>query len=376
MLHVDIYKTIQEIDKRVFSQIVSEETIGSWDYYYLLEKSNALCSENGWTPEYVAFKIKDIIIGLSPLFIKTHSEAEFCYDHSFVKDYESITNKSYYPKGQVCIPYMPVETTKLYFANEFTHQKINAIDCLKDHISRKNLSSVHFSLPNQQEYSLFLENGFFNSTNHICYWYNLNFTSFQDFLLSLRSKYRAQILRERTHVANLGLKSAVYYGSSMNEEKLQIFFSLWKETHQRKNWGDVPLNMDFFINFCSRKPNNIVFFFLNAGKKTVAAACNFLDSQMLFGRFWGSLHDNDFLQFETCYYLPIEFAIEQKLSKMEVGFYKMHKLIRGFLPKPVDNFHYFPNLNFHKLANESFKKQAPIFRGIYKEGINSSGIHI
>ena len=58
----------------------------------------------------------------------------------------------------------------------------------------------------------------------------------------------------------------------------------------------------------------------------------------LYGRYWGTLEEVPFLHFATCYYHPIRYAIERRLTTMDPGFGGEHKLYRGFQVIPC--YHY------------------------------------
>ena len=55
-----------------------------------------------------------------------------------------------------------------------------------------------------------------------------------------------------------------------------------------------------------------------------------------------------FLHFELCYYQAIEYAIKQKLQKVEAGAQGEHKISRGYTPSFTYSNHWFKN---EKLQN-------------------------
>jgi predicted N-acyltransferase len=72
----------------------------------------------------------------------------------------------------------------------------------------------------------------------------------------------------------------------------------------------------------------------------VAGALNFIGSHTLYGRYWGGVEHHPYLHFEVCYYQAIEFAIAQKLARVEAGAQGVHKLSRGYLPVETYSAHY------------------------------------
>ena len=64
------------------------------------------------------------------------------------------------------------------------------------------------------------------------------------------------------------------------------------------------------------------------------------DQHSLYGRYWGALEDINCLHFETAYYQPLEFCIEQKIAWFEGGAQGEHKMARGFLPQKTWSAHW------------------------------------
>ena len=51
----------------------------------------------------------------------------------------------------------------------------------------------------------------------------------------------------------------------------------------------------------------------------VGGALNFIGANTLLGRNWGCTADFKFLHFEACYYQAIDFAISNKLKRVEIS---------------------------------------------------------
>ena len=64
----------------------------------------------------------------------------------------------------------------------------------------------------------------------------------------------------------------------------------------------------------------------------IAAALFFKNQSTLYGRYWGSSQDYQFLHFETCYYQGQDYAIEHGLQGFDSGAQGEHKIQRGFEP--------------------------------------------
>ena len=72
----------------------------------------------------------------------------------------------------------------------------------------------------------------------------------------------------------------------------------------------------------------------------VAGALNFIGSEALYGRNWGTLIHKPFLHFEMAYYQAIDAALERGLPRVEAGAQGEHKLARGYEPVTTHSAHY------------------------------------
>ena len=60
----------------------------------------------------------------------------------------------------------------------------------------------------------------------------------------------------------------------------------------------------------------------------------------LYGRYWGAIETVDCLHFETAYYQPLEFCIDEGIAVFEGGAQGEHKMARGFLPTVTRSAHW------------------------------------
>lgn len=85
-------------------------------------------------------------------------------------------------------------------------------------------------------------------------------------------------------------------------------------------------------------PEQILMINARLSGKNTAAALFFKNSEKLFGRYWGSLADYQFLHFETCYYQGQEYAIAnalQSLIQAHRGSIKYSEALSRFLRIPT-----------------------------------------
>ena len=59
----------------------------------------------------------------------------------------------------------------------------------------------------------------------------------------------------------------------------------------------------------------------------------------LYGRYWGTLREEEGLHFELCYYLPLEYALRRGIGSFDPGMGSPHKARRGFKSIMAPSFH-------------------------------------
>ena len=64
-----------------------------------------------------------------------------------------------------------------------------------------------------------------------------------------------------------------------------------------------------------------------------------------------------YLHFELCYYQAIEYAIKNKLNKIEAGAQGEHKISRGYIPNLIYSNHWFNNGILSKPIKDFLEKE-------------------
>ena len=73
-----------------------------------LEDANTTGGETGWHPQHlVARDETGTIAACMPLYVKTHSQGEYVFDHAFANALHRAGGQ-YYPKLQAAVPFTPV----------------------------------------------------------------------------------------------------------------------------------------------------------------------------------------------------------------------------------------------------------------------------
>ncbi len=326
-------------------------------FFKLLEDSNCTDSASGWIPEHIIFKEKNKIIGFVPNYKKLNSFGEYIFDQVFEQAYYQVGSE-YFPKFLSGIPFTPVNRIKFIYSKKILKIK-NIVEPLKDFLTFKKISSFHANFISK-ELSMELDKyDFLKRTGIQYHWLNKSFTDFQDFLDSMKSRKKKNILKERTFLKEKKINFVHLEGNKIKEKDIINLYKCYMNTIDKK-WSRPYLNLDFFRNLINSPcVKNILLISAYHEESLLGCSIHFIGDDTLYGRYWGCLKNIPYLHFELCYYQAIEYAIKKKISKIEAGAQGEHKISRGYLPCLTYSNHWFNNQ----------KLKEPIKAFLYKENI-------
>mgnify|MGYP003341889059 FL=1 len=154
-----------------------------------------------------------------------------------------------------------------------------------------------------------------------------------------------------------GVKITALNGNDIKEQHWNAFYNFYLDTTEKK-WGGKYLNKSFFELIGERMADKILLIMAHYNGQPVGGALNFIGVNTLFGRNWGCTADFKFLHFEACYYQAIDFAISNKLKRVEAGAQGHHKLQRGYLPTLTHSTHLISNFSFRSAVGDFLKQEA------------------
>lgn len=311
---------------------VAEDPFLSHAFLRALEESGSATARTGWAPQHLVLEQAGRVLGVAPLYLKSHSYGEYVFDQGWARAYEQAGGR-YYPKLQIAVPFTPVTGRRFLVrpgprADQFRRALVAAALELA---RRLDVSSLHVTFPSEAEWQELGALGFLQRTDQQFHWENKGYSSFEDFLNELSSRKRKQIRKERREALAPGIACEVLTGSDLREEHWDAFFTFYRSTGARK-WGSPYLTRGFFSRIHAAMPERIALVLCRRGGRYIAGALNFIGSDTLYGRNWGAVEDHPFLHFEACYYQAIDFAIARGLRRVEAGAQGPHKLARGYLP--------------------------------------------
>ena len=298
-----------------------------------LEQSGSVGARTGWTTAHlVAENDAGEIVGVAPTYLKSHSQGEYVFDHSWADAFQRAGGR-YYPKLQVAAPFTPATGRRLLAAPgeraiEVEHALRQGILALRDQM---NASSAHVTFQPEAEWSRMSPEHWLPRVDVQYHWFNRGYASYDDFLAALASRKRKNLKRERRDALAAGITIHRLTGSDLTEAVWDDFFAFYMDTGSRK-WGRPYLTRQFFSLVGHSMPDKIVLVMARREGRYIAGAINFCGADTLYGRNWGCREDHPFLHFEVCYHQAIDHAIERGLQRVEAGAQGEHKIARGYEP--------------------------------------------
>ncbi|KAL3729167.1 hypothetical protein ACJRO7_026290, partial [Eucalyptus globulus] len=305
-----------------------------------LEESSSAVKETGWMPRHIGAKDESgTVLGVVPLYLKSHSYGEFVFDHSWADAYYSYGSR-YYPKYQCCVPFTPVTGPRILLRDSLYKDQVFdiVVDALRKILKAESrVSSVHITFSSENEWQNHKEKGFLRRIGMQYHWTNRNYTCFDDFLMDMKQNKRKNMRQERKKISAQNLTMKRLRGNEIKAKHWDSFYTFYRNTTDNKRryyiWAPLGLSPKAYY------PN---------------------------------------LHFEACYYQAIEAAIELNLKTVEAGAQGEHKIQRGYMPVPTYSYHYLLDEEFNKAIEEFVVREATQVKlvmnlihdsGPFKEGI-------
>jgi len=333
-----------------------------------LEQSKSVGARTGWQPQHLIAETADgDVLGVAPCYAKSHSKGEYVFDHGWADAFER-AGGDYYPKLQVAVPFTPVTGPRLLARpGPLTDSVRGALgDALAQVTKANGLSSAHVTFLTKDEWDLLGDRGYLQRTDQQFHWENEGYATFEDFLAALNSRKRKTIRRERKDALAPGITLHWLTGSDLTEEVWDAFFEFYMDTGSRK-WGRPYLTRAFFSIVGAAMADRILLVMAKRAGRFVAGAINFIGDDTLYGRNWGAVEHHPFLHFEVCYYQAIEFAIANKLKRVEAGAQGEHKLARGYLPHPTYSAHYIAHAGLRRAIDDYLARERAYVEAVGEE---------
>jgi predicted N-acyltransferase len=325
----------------------------SYAFLHALHESGSAAKDTGWEPQYLTLWQGDDLKAALPLYLKYHSYGEYVFDWAWAEAYER-HGLPYYPKLLSAIPFTPVSGARLLAMDETARQAL--VQALQELQEAAQTSSTHVLYPPAAEAQTLAEAGFMLRSGVQFHWHNEGYRDFAEFLATLERKKRKNILAERRKVGEAGVTFRHLRGHEAGEGDWRFFHRCYRHTYAAHH-STPYLNLDFFLRIAAEMPQHLLLTVAYRDGKPVASSLVVYDDDALYGRYWGALEEIPCLHFETAYYQPLEFCIDNKIAWFEGGAQGEHKMARGFLPQKTWSAHWLAHPSFANAVERFLERE-------------------
>lgn len=353
-LVLEITDSIQQVDAQSWDDLVGEMPLLSHAFLSALERSGSVGKGTGWQPYPMLVHEGGKLVGIMPLYVKSHSYGEYVFDWAWADAYQR-SGLNYYPKLLSAIPFTPITSQRL-IANSAKIQAL-MIDALDETMHKHQLSSAHVLFPDDDSTAVLKQAGWLQRHGVQFRWKNENFTDFEDFLSTLSHDKRKKIHQERKKVTATGVECQRVKGADITSEQWSFFYACYENTYLEHH-STPYLTPAFFQQIGQSMPQNILLVLAYLDGKPIASALNIYHQATLYGRYWGALQYVPNLHFELCYYQAQEFCIAENIQYFEGGAQGEHKLARGFKPRSTCSFHKILHPDFANAIQDFVAKES------------------
>ncbi len=306
----------------------------------IAEKVGAGDTALGWQAQHLALYDDaapggEALLGLLPLYLRTHSFGDFSRDWNWASAWAS-AGLDYYPKLVTGIPYTPSPGPRLLVRRGVAREPIARalIDAAIHVAGTLQVSSWQCLFVEEPDRAALAAAGLLMRRGVQFHWRNRGYADFDHFLAGFTADKRKKLKRERRSVHESGLRLEVRHGDEIDPALWRVIHRQYRDTFVR--YGNHPaFPLEFFVQAGAQLGRQLLAFIAYQDGQPVASAICYRDATTLYGRHWGTEVDVSGLHFELCYYQGIEYCIRHGLQYFEPGAQGEHKLARGFEPVPT-----------------------------------------
>jgi len=365
-MHFSIIDDLDSVSATQWNALAGGQPFVQHAFLHGLQATGCVGAARGWLGMHVLMWQAQRLVGAMPLYLKTHSQGEYVFDHVWAHAFER-HGLPYYPKLLAAVPFSPVPGPRL-LAHTHEHRVLLA-RCAMQLARQHGCSSLHVLFPSDTDRLALQEAGLLMREDVQFHWHNQGWTSFEDFLASLNQKTRKKLRQDSRKVEQAGVRLRWLAGAEITDPVLAFFHRCYVNTHWVRG-RDPYLNLAFFQRLHRTLPQALLIVQAEQAGKPIASALSLRDTHALYGRYWGSTAFVPGLHFETCYVQAIRYCLAHGLSRFEGGAQGEHKLSRGMLPVRTHSAHWIAH-PFCARAIESFLRQESLTIGRYMDELEA-----
>lgn len=358
-LTLEIRDSFSEINAQQWDALAEGMPLLRHVFLSAMEDSGSVGKGTGWQSYPMVVYDEQTLVGVMPLYLKTHSYGEYVFDWAWADAYQR-NGMAYYPKLLSAIPFSPITSTRLIAKSPQIQSLM--VQALSETMLKHRLSSAHVLFPDTASAAILEQAGWMQRHGVQFRWENSAFNSYDDFLATLSHDKRKKIRQERKRVAESAVVCRKIKGAEITEVLWDFFYQCYTNTYHEHH-STPYLTREFFRLIGQSMPEHILLIVAYSEGEPIACALNIYDQTTLYGRYWGALRYVPNLHFELCYYQAQEFCIAENIRYFEGGAQGEHKLARGFKPRPT--------CSFHKIAHPDFAEAIQEFVTREAQGITS-----
>lgn len=337
-------------------------------------QSGCASAETGWHPLFLTLTDSTgVIQAACPLFLKDHSWGEYVFDHAWADAYnqqQARPGHAYYPKLLGAVPFSPIPGPRLMVrpghdaATEaaLTTRLLAELEAI---CADQNWSSAHLLFLPQDQADAARQRGWLIRQGVQFHWQNRSdrpYSDFDDFLADMQRDKRKKIRQERKKVADAGIQYRISEGADISAADWDFFYQCYAQTYLAR--GQTPyLSRDGWRAIAQALPSAWALVVAqdtrHGAPVPIASALLAIDRDngVAYGRYWGAIQTVSCLHFETCYYQPLQWCIEQGFKRFEGGAQGEHKLARGLLPVSTYSAHHLPHPGFKDAVQRFLQRE-------------------
>jgi predicted N-acyltransferase len=370
---ISIVERIRDIPRADWNALLAPDDTPflDWDWLCAMEESKSATRNTGWAPFHLVVRIKGQggLVAACPLYLKSHSQGEFVFDHGWA-DAAERAGIRYFPKLLVGVPFTPHSGRRFLVAPQIERPTMVRVlaRSLSQLCADNKLSSVHVNFCAEDEAVALAEAGYLERLGYQYHWQNTGFATFDDFLDQLKSKRRYAVRHERAALAEQNVEIRVHAGEEIADAMFGPMFKIYQSTIEKLYWGRQYLTRDFFNLMRDHFKRHVCFVAAYRGRELVGGTINLEKSGVFYGRYWGCFQELRYLHFNVCYYAAIEHCIAHGMRRFEPGAGGEYKWLRGFNPAVTRSMHFIAHTGLRKaianfLARERREVEAWISAG-------------
>lgn len=356
MFEISTHQSIRSISRERWDSLNSSDyPFTHYDFLDALETSGSVSTETGWQPLHIEIRRDSELVLIMPLYLKTHSYGEYVFDWSWAQAYER-AGLRYYPKLLSAIPFTPATGPRWLTNLETNEASALASQAVINLCKEYKIETAHILFPKTEGTAL-IDSGLMQRKGCQYHWANNNYTDFNHFLSTFNARKRKDVLKERRKSQDQQISFERFTAVDLTVEIMSVFYDFYVMTYLVR--GQQPyLTKSFFQSLAETIPEKMLLIMARHQGEYVAGALSFMDSQTLYGRYWGCTKEFDGLHFETCYYQGLDYCIEKGIKRFDPGAQGEHKIKRGFAPTATYSYHYVKDGRFRQAIENFVNEEA------------------